>query len=155
MFTVTIISVGKKSNDSIALLCAEYEKRLSQTCHLIWKIVEPEAGKMILREQKDRESQRIAQFISKEDTVILLDETGREYNNQEFAMSIDLLRQESKKVLFVIGGAYGVSPELKNRSNYVWSLSKLVFPHQIVRLLLCEQLYRSFSILNRTNYHHE
>ena len=155
MFTITIAAVGRKSDARISSLCDEYEKRLQHECRIVWKIIEPETGKMSRQEQKDRESQKVMRYVTDDDVVILLDEKGQLYDNQELAGLLGELRQNTGSVTIIIGGAFGVSEKLAQRANYIWSLSRLVFPHELVRLLLVEQLYRSLSILHGGNYHHE
>jgi 23S rRNA (pseudouridine1915-N3)-methyltransferase len=155
VFTVTIITVGRKSDVKILSLCDEYEKRLQHECKVVWKVIEPETGKMSLQEQKDRESQKILLQIANTDVVILLDEKGHLYDNYKLAGLLDEVRQNTGSITIIIGGAFGVSENLAQRANYTWSLSRLVFPHELVRLLLVEQLYRTISILNGGKYHHE
>ena len=85
----------------------------------------------------------------------MLDENGKQLNSEGLAAFIQLRANESiKNIVLLIGGAYGVSDEVKSRANYQWSLSKLVFPHQLVRLLLAEQVYRACSINRNEKYHH-
>lgn len=155
MFTVTIITVGRKSDVKILSLCDEYEKRLQHECKVVWKVIEPETGKMSRQEQKDRESQKILLQIANTDVVILLDEKGHLYDNYKLAGLLDEVRQNTGSITIIIGGAFGVSENLAQHANYTWSLSRLVFPHELVRLLLVEQLYRTISILNGGKYHHE
>lgn len=89
------------------------------------------------------------------DFVILLDETGKELSSPELAQFIEKRCMDSgKRVVFVIGGAYGVSQEIKDRADFTWSLSKLVFPHEIVRIVLAEQIYRACTIMRNEKYHH-
>lgn len=87
--------------------------------------------------------------------LILLDERGRQLSSPELAASFQTLMNSSTKTLvLLIGGAYGVGEAVKKRADKIWSLSKLVFPHQLVRLVVAEQVYRAFSILNNSAYHH-
>ena len=90
-----------------------------------------------------------------EDDLILLDETGKQLSSEDLAKFIQARANGStKNIVFLIGGAYGVSEAVKKRANYTWSLSKLVFPHQLVRLILDEQVYRACSINRNEKYHH-
>ncbi|MCA9332664.1 23S rRNA (pseudouridine(1915)-N(3))-methyltransferase RlmH [Candidatus Saccharibacteria bacterium] len=150
---LTIISVGRKSSPEIAKLCAEYEKRLSSSFHIDWQLIEPIAGKMKRLEQRERESEKILSGISDSEFVILLDETGKRLNNHQLAASFSKWLGVAKNPIFVIGGAFGVSEKLKNRANVIWSLSDLVFPHEMVRVILVEQIYRTHSIINNLPYH--
>jgi 23S rRNA (pseudouridine1915-N3)-methyltransferase len=86
---------------------------------------------------------------------VLLDERGHQLSSEELATFIQLRANESiKNIIFLIGGAYGVSDELIKRADYKWSFSKLVFPHQLVRLILAEQIYRACTIMRNEKYHH-
>ena len=107
------------------------------------------------QQARNEESQRILSKLRPTDTVILLDEMGTQFDSTALARTLDQLFTNGKSVVFVIGGAYGVSDELRSRADTVWSLSPLVFPHQLVRLILIEQLYRAQSIANGGRYHHE
>ena len=90
------------------------------------------------------------------DVLILLDETGKMLNSPGLAQLIQQkANQSNQKIIFLIGGAYGVSDDIKKRANHTWSLSQLVFPHMLVRLILSEQIYRACSILANEKYHHE
>lgn len=106
-------------------------------------------------ELRDKESQMVLSLLQKEDSLILLDERGRQFSSEELALQIQQYADSGKKnLVFLIGGAYGVSEELRKKALLCWSLSKLVFPHQLVRLILAEQLYRACTINSREKYHH-
>jgi 23S rRNA (pseudouridine1915-N3)-methyltransferase len=109
-----------------------------------------------VQEQKTKEGRRILQSIGKDDFVVLLDEKGKELRTVEFAEWIEKRSMvPGKRVVFVIGGPWGFSEEVKEVADYKLSLSKMTFPHQLVRLLFVEQIYRAFSILKGEPYHHE
>lgn len=99
------------------------------------------------------ESARILTRLRPDDFVVLLDERGQELSSPELSQLIT--NHTRQQIVFVIGGAYGVTEELRQRANIVWSLSRLVFPHQLVRLILAEQLYRAQEIAKGSHYHHE
>lgn len=144
---IYIITVGKKHDHNIVDAINEYEKRLSAYCELIWKIV-PNGT-------KEKESADILRQIKDDDSVVLLDERGKLWDNSRLAFYLEQAQNQSVKTLvFVIGGAYGVDDSVILRANAVLSLSPLVFPHQIVRLLAVEQIYRTYSILSGGKYHH-
>ena len=104
---------------------------------------------------KKKEGEIITGLLQKEDYLVLLDEKGKQIGSEELASFIQLRGNESiKNMVFLIGGAYGVGEGVKQRANYQWSLSKLVFPHQLVRLILAEQIYRACSINRNEKYHH-
>ena len=111
---------------------------------------------MPAQEQKLKEGKKILQSVSKDDYVILLDEKGKEFCTIDLANWLNrVFMLPKKKVFFVIGGAWGFSEEVYGRADFKISLSKMTFPHQLVRLLFLEQLYRVFTILNGEPYHHE
>jgi 23S rRNA (pseudouridine1915-N3)-methyltransferase len=113
------------------------------------------AGLLSEHDLKKKEGEMISGFLQKEDYLVLLDETGKILSSETLANFIQLRANESiKTIVFLIGGAYGVSEAVKQRANFVWSLSKLVFPHQLVRLILAEQVYRACSINRNEKYHH-
>lgn len=127
---------------------AEFEKRLQGFCDFSWYLA-PSSS-------KESESQLIERQFKADDVIWLLDERGKALNNVQLAQQIDACQNQSvKRLIIIIGGAYGVTQSIFDRSDKVISLSPLVFPHQIVRLLVVEQLYRSFSILADGKYHHQ
>lgn len=103
---------------------------------------------------RQEESQRILLRVNASDYVILLDERGESIDSPELSSLLLKLLETSQDVVIVIGGAYGVDDTVVKRANFVWSLSKLVFPHQLVRLILTEQLYRAQEIASSNPYHH-
>ncbi|OYW85198.1 50S rRNA methyltransferase [Candidatus Saccharibacteria bacterium 32-49-10] len=98
------------------------------------------------------ESEKIEKRLSSDDAIILLDERGKNLSSPELAAHIE--RLSSQNIVIIIGGAYGVDETIYERADFVWSLSSLVFPHQLVRLLLTEQLYRAQEIASNNPYHH-
>ncbi|HEV7449269.1 MAG TPA: 23S rRNA (pseudouridine(1915)-N(3))-methyltransferase RlmH [Candidatus Paceibacterota bacterium] len=143
-----IISPGKAHDYTVADGIAEYEKRLSKTWALQW--AHPKSG------DKESEAAAILKLIKAGDHVVLLDERGRDIDTPGFA---DMLGKQvqsgTKRLVFVIGGAFGVSDEVAKRADATIKLSSLVFPHMLVRLILSEQLYRAHSVLSGGKYHHE
>jgi 23S rRNA (pseudouridine1915-N3)-methyltransferase len=99
------------------------------------------------------ESERLLKRLKQDDFVILLDERGNNLSSPELAALLQ--GRGDHQVVIIIGGAFGVTPELRERADVVWSLSRLVFPHQLVRLILAEQLYRAQEITRGGQYHHE
>lgn len=150
-----IISVGKKHPKELEVLISKYQKRIEAQHKVNWQIVAP-TGEGSQGQQVATESQKILSYTKQGDYLILLDESGKIFDNLELVDAINRATEilKVKRIIFVIGGAYGVSQELKQKADLIWSLSKLVFPHQLVRLILLEQLYRSTSIINNHPYHH-
>lgn len=153
---VTILAIGKKHEPRLEAAILEYSKRLSHYVKLQWQLVDTKTtATMSENEIRDAESRLIINRLNTGDTVILLDERGQHLDSPQLADKLqNYMNQGTKNLVFVIGGAYGVSEEMINRVNSVWSLSKLVFPHQLVRLILAEQLYRAHTILAGEKYHH-
>lgn len=152
---IVCISVGKKHDDDIAKAINDYTARLQRYAFFEWQVLPPVKGKLSIDETKRAESAVIATQLKNDDHIVLLDEGGVELTSNGLASMLDeLAMQAPKRVLFVIGGAFGVTDELKQRANIVWSLSKLTFPHQLVRLIFIEQLYRAHTIRRGEPYHH-
>lgn len=147
---IKIVTVGNKPSKEITDLIADYTKRLPRNISVTWQYLK-HSGASDAKSSKQQESENILRTISDSDYVILLDETGKQLSSTKLS---DRLFTTNKDLVFVIGGAYGVDNTIADRANFVWSLSDLVFPHQIVRLLLSEQLYRAYTISVNHPYHH-
>lgn len=150
---ITILAVGKKHETYVAEGIADFSKRISRWANVDWKLL-PYAGQDEVTSRR-LESEAILAKISDSDLVVLLDERGVQYDSPALAAHLENWRDSGKSAVFVIGGAYGVSDALQARADYCLSLSKLVFPHQLVRLILAEQIYRAFTIIDNLPYHHE
>lgn len=150
---ITIIAIGKKHSRELEPLIAGYQKRLKKPFDLDWLFLPHSnlAGDLA----RGEESQRILARLASQDFVILLDERGKNLSSPELAQIFQRNFTISRRIVLIIGGAFGVSDELRARADLVWSLSRLVFPHQIVRLILIEQLYRAQEILAGGKYHHQ
>ncbi len=126
----------------------EYKKRLSRYADLDEIRIDHSDIKL--------ESENIEKKLENQDYVVLLDETGSNISSIDFAEFIDMRQNNStKRLVFIIGGAYGAAPQIKERANYTLSLGKMVWPHELARLMLIEQVYRAYSILNNSPYHHK
>lgn len=154
---ISILAIGKKHDPKLISAIEDYTKRLNRYCPTSWELVEALiTSSMSPDEIKRVESKKILSHIKPEDKIILLDENGAELSSTQNAEALQKhLNKSTKHLVFVIGGAYGVTEELKSRADFIWSLSNLVFPHQLVRLILVEQLYRGFTIINNEKYHHK
>ena len=152
---ILIITVGKKHDTNLKTLIDDYEQRLPQHVQLSWHYVSPVSGGSTER-VKDQESQAIMANLRKDDFTILLDERGTLFDNSQIAQQVDDAQSgRYSRIVFIIGGAHGVTEELRKQCDSVWSLSPLVFPHRIVRLVLTEQIYRAYSIIANHPYHHQ
>lgn len=106
-------------------------------------------------ELKKQEAALILQALQPDDQLLLLDERGKQLSSPDLAQLIQQKANEStRRIVFLIGGAFGVDESITRRANFVWSLSKLVLPHMLVRLVLAEQVYRACTILRNEKYHH-
>jgi 23S rRNA (pseudouridine1915-N3)-methyltransferase len=153
---IKLLLMGKTTDASVREIEAGYEKRIKRyTAFEIAVIDNPtlRAGaEQIIRQ---REGEMILKKVSPSDHLVLLDEHGRAYTSVEFAGEINGWMNTSKKtVVLAIGGAYGFSDEVKARADSKISLSPMTFPHQLVRVILMEQVYRAFTILHHEPYHH-
>ena len=148
-----IIVIGKKHEKWVLNGIELFEKRLKKPFNLSWDIL-PHSN-FAEEKAREEETRRILAKIKMSDFVILLDERGKNISSPELAKMLSNGFVNSQNFVIVIGGAFGVSEELRQRANFVWSLSKLVFPHQIVRLILVEQIYRAQEISSGGKYHHE
>ena len=150
---IRIISVGKKHESWVAEGIERYQKRLNKPFEIEWVFL-PHSSLSGTRARQE-ESQRILNRLSTSDYVILLDEKGKNINSLEISKILTSQLEASKPVVVIIGGAYGVDESILNRANFIWSLSGLVFPHQLARLILTEQIYRAQEIASGKPYHHK
>lgn len=153
---IVAIAIGKRHDSDIVAAVDDYSQRVQRFSAFEWQILPTAKGKMSPDETKRLESAAIMSQLKDDDYVVLLDERGSQLSSNELAAMLE--RQDmaaSKRLVFVIGGAYGVADEIMRRADLTWSLSKLVFPHQLVRLILVEQLYRASTIRRGEPYHHE
>lgn len=148
-----IIAVGKKHEAWVSEGVERYQKRLRKPFMLEWVYL-PHSSREGLSARQD-ESERILLRLKDDDFVILLDEKGKIINSPALASLLESPLRSSRTVVVIIGGAYGVDQSVHDRADFVWSLSLLVFPHQLVRLLLAEQLYRAQEIAAGNPYHHD
>jgi 23S rRNA (pseudouridine1915-N3)-methyltransferase len=150
-------SVGKAHETHVKEAVEMFTKRISHYYPVEWNIIAVPKNTAMLSETdlKKKEGDSILNLLQKDDYLILLDERGKLIKSEELAKFIETRANESvKKMVFLIGGAFGVSDEVMKRANYKWSLSPLVFPHQLVRLILAEQVYRACTIIKNEKYHH-
>lgn len=155
---ISLFVVGKTVHSYINSGIEEYSKRISHYCPFNIQFISDakNAKSMSQEQQKIAEGQNILSQIEKADYVVLLDERGKEFKSLEFSAYIEKKMQTvQKRLIFIIGGPYGFSKDVYDRANEKISLSKLTFPHDLIRLFFTEQLYRAFSIINNEPYHHE
>jgi 23S rRNA (pseudouridine1915-N3)-methyltransferase len=151
-------SVGKQHENYVKEGVEDFTKRISKYFKVDWVIIPPvkNAASLSEQEQKKKEGENILQLLSKDDYLVVLEERGKQINSVALADFLQSRANESTRLLiFLIGGAYGLDEAVLQRANYKWSLSPLVFPHQLVRLILSEQVYRACTILKNEKYHHK
>jgi 23S rRNA (pseudouridine1915-N3)-methyltransferase len=155
---ITLLQNGKTTDKSISAIVDLYANRIRKYSGFeIITLPEVKNTKnMPVQEQKNKEATKIIQSVTDDDYIILLDERGKEVNTLEFSGILEkLFFLPKKRIVFIIGGPWGFSDEVYARADYKMSLSKMTFPHQLVRLLFLEQLYRVFTIIKGEPYHHE
>lgn len=150
--TIKVLAVGKKHESWVTEGIGRYEKRLKKPFNLSWQLLSHSARDN--KAARAEESTRILAKVAPGDFVVLLDERGRNVDSPALANTLRAPIDAGRNVVVVIGGAYGVDSTVHDRADFTWSLSKLVFPHQLVRLILTEQLYRAQDILAGGKYHH-
>ena len=156
---IRIVAVGKIKEKALQSCIDEYKKRITAFSKI--EIIEvsdesitsnhSEKQDMLI---KEAEGDKILSKIKEKDFVILLDLAGKNYSSEVFAKQLErIMTYESSQIVFVIGGSLGLSQKVIQRANMRWKLSDCTFPHQLCRLILCEQIYRAFTILNHLPYH--
>ncbi|MEP7164785.1 MAG: 23S rRNA (pseudouridine(1915)-N(3))-methyltransferase RlmH [Ferruginibacter sp.] len=150
-------SIGKAHESYIKEGVEMFTRRITNYFPVQWHIIPmpKNAGMLSEMDLKIKEGETILDLIKKEDYLVVLEERGKQLTSEGLATFIQQRANESEKnLVFLIGGAYGLSEAVLKRADHKWSLSQLVFPHQLVRLILAEQVYRACSILRNEKYHH-
>ena len=152
-----LILVGRTVGKEFQHLIDDYAERITHYMPFsITVIPELKSTKSLSEEQqKTAEGELILKQIQPSDTVVLLDEHGKEFRSIEFAKWLEQKRNTARRLVFVVGGPYGFSPEVYARANEQLSLSKMTFSHQMIRLVFTEQIYRACTIIKGEPYHHE
>ena len=156
---ITLITVGKIKEKYLKDAIAEYSKRLSRYCRL--EIVEvadektpDNASDTVEDAIRGKEGERILKYVKEDAYVITLEIAGKMLTSEEMAEKIEKLGvQGTSHIIFIIGGSIGLGKEILKRSDYALSFSKMTFPHQLMRVILLEQIYRSYRIINHEPYH--
>jgi 23S rRNA (pseudouridine1915-N3)-methyltransferase len=155
---ISFWSVGKQHENYVKEGVEDFTRRISRYFKVEWQIIAPPKNAGVLSEPdlKKKEGESILQMVGKDDYLVALDERGKQLSSEALANFIQGRANESnKQLIFLIGGAFGIDEAVQKRANYTWSLSQLVFPHQLVRLILSEQVYRACTILKNEKYHHK
>ena len=151
-------SIGKTNEPYVKPGIEDFTKRISNYYKVEWNIipVPKNAGMMSEMDLKKKEGEMILEWLEERDYMVALDERGKQFASKGLADFIQSRANEStRRLVFVIGGAFGLDEAVLKRADMKWSLSTLTFPHQLVRLILSEQLYRAFTILRNEKYHHQ
>src|SRR4029078_35680 len=151
-------ALGKPHESFVAEGVKDFTRRIENYYPVEWKIFQPKkmAGNITPEKIKEKEAKAIQAALKEDDWLVSLDEHGRTMTSRKLADFIGDRGNESvRRLIFLIGGAYGIQESLLKRSRFIWSLSSLTFPHQLVRLILAEQLYRDCNIGRNEKYHHD
>ena len=141
---IKIIAGGKKNLPEYETLIAEYQKRTKKPFDFSFALYDEEKLASILEKWE----------FKAHDYIILTDERGKNISSPELSSLLEKQFNNSKNIVIIIGGAYGVNNEVREKADFIWSFSNLVFPHQIARLLVSEQIYRAWDISRGGKYHH-
>lgn len=150
---IKIIAVGKTKQRFILDGMQEYNKRLTKYSKVVWKILPDTklSSSINIDIVKDKEAKKILSHIKESDFVVALDEKGKQFTSLGFSR---LISQRNQSITFIIGGVYGLSDIIKKRVDLLLSFSKSTMTHQMIRLVLAEQLYRAFTIITGKKYHY-
>lgn len=155
---ISFWSIGKNNELYVKDGVEDFTRRISRYFKAEWNIIPMPKNSGVLPEAdlKKKEGEAIMQLLSKDDYLVALEERGKQISSEGLAEILQARANEStKQLVFLIGGAYGLDEAVLKRANFKWSLSQLVFPHQLVRLILAEQVYRACTILKNEKYHHK
>lgn len=151
-------AIGKSHESYVREGVEDFTKRVGRYFPVEWNIipVPKNAGMMSEMDLKKKEGEIVLQWLKKDDYLVALDEHGKSFTSVQLSDFLQLRANESSKnIVFLIGGAFGLDDEILKAAKLKWSLSSLTFPHQLVRLILAEQVYRACTILNNEKYHHQ
>ena len=149
---IKIITVGQLKEKYIKEAVEEYKKRISKYTNI--EIIElKDEGLVEEKKAIELEGEKINKYIDNKDYIITLEIEGKQMTSVEFSEKLERIQIENSNIVFIIGGSYGLSNTIKDRSNLKLSFSKMTFPHQLFRVILLEQIYRSYKIMNNEKYH--
>ena len=154
---IALWSVGKAHESYVKEGVEEFTKRISRYFPVEWNIIPPPkaAATMPPLELKKKEGEQVLSMLKEDDYLVALDEHGKMVSSEGLSALLEARAQDrSKTIVFLIGGAFGIDEAIFRRAQFRWSLSQLTFPHQVVRLILAEQVYRACTIIRNEKYHH-
>lgn len=149
---IKIITVGTIKEKYLKEAIEEYKKRLSK--YTAFELIEvKDEGFVEEKKAMTLEAEKIIKYISPRDYIITMEIEGNMYTSEEFSKKLDKIQTENSNIVFIIGGSYGLSDEVKSKAKLHMSFSKMTFPHQLFRVFLLEQIYRAYKIINNESYH--
>lgn len=149
---IKIITIGTIKEKYLKDAITEYQKRLQKYTNL--EIIElKDEGLVEINKAIQLEGEKIKKHLTEKDYIITMEIEGEQLNSVEFSTKLEGIQLESSNIVFIIGGSYGLSPEIKAKSRLHLSVSKMTFPHQLFRVILLEQIYRAYKIMNNESYH--
>ena len=154
---ITVLSIGKTKEAFLKEGLARYLEKIKHYCPLVWLELDEVKNASLLpnEELKRREAKLFLDKIKPADYIILLDEHGKEFSSPELAKELQkIMNRGTSHLIFLIGGAFGFDESIVKMTHQKIALSRLTFTHQMIRILLAEQIYRAFTILNHEKYHH-
>jgi 23S rRNA (pseudouridine1915-N3)-methyltransferase len=155
---ISFWTIGKSHDAYVKEGITEFTKRISRYYPMEWNIipVPKNASTLSQGEMKKKEGEVVLQLLKPDDYLVALDEYGKQFSSEALAQFLQQRASAStRNLVFLIGGAYGLDDALLQKAKLKWSLSQLTFPHQLVRLILAEQIYRACTILQNEKYHHQ
>jgi 23S rRNA (pseudouridine1915-N3)-methyltransferase len=154
---IQLWSIGKEHEPYVKMGVDDFTRRIARYYPVEWRLIAPpkNAATLSVPDLKKKEGEIILAALEKENWLVALDERGKEMSSEDLARFLQARANDgNKQLVFLIGGIYGLDETVLKKADRIWSLSLLTFPHQLVRLLLAEQLYRACSILRNEKYHH-
>lgn len=155
---IALWTIGRPNEAYVKEGVEEFTKRISRYYPVDWTIIPAPKNAALLSETdlRKKEAELVMQWLKPDDYLVALDENGRQISSEGLAQFLQQRSNESiKNLIFLIGGAFGLDDLLLSKAKFRWSLSQLTFPHQLVRLILAEQIYRACTILRNEKYHHK
>jgi 23S rRNA (pseudouridine1915-N3)-methyltransferase len=154
---IQLWSIGKEHEPYVKMGVDDFTRRIGRYYPVEWRVIAPpkNAATLSVPDLKKKEGEIVLAALEKENWLVALDERGKEMSSEDLARFLQArANYGNKQLVFLIGGIYGLDEAVLKKADRIWSLSLLTFPHQLVRLLLAEQLYRACSILRNEKYHH-
>ena len=152
---IKIISIGSQPQKEINQLIESYTQKISAYSKIEWINLQLKLKDKNIKIKKELESQNILSKIDSNAFIVSLDEKGQTFSSVELSQQVEKIMLNHSNINFIIGGADGLDQAVLDKSNLVMSLSNLTLPHQLVKVFLIEQIYRSYSIINNLPYHRE